>query len=77
MRWREAKELAGMVLLLGVLVGAGWELSSMTADAPEVVDVRDAPRAPRDAALATGRYEAAGPADPAGSTEPVGVPAGG
>jgi hypothetical protein len=78
MRWREVKELAGMLMVLGTLVGAGWGLSSLTADPQEVVDVREAPGAPAAVApVGTGGYEAAGPAAPVGSIEPVGRPSGG
>lgn len=39
MRWGEAKELARMLVVLGMLVAAGAGLSAMTADAPGVVEV--------------------------------------
>lgn len=78
MSGREAKELAWMLLVLGVLLGTGWELSSLTADPQEVVDVREAPGAPAaEAPGVTGSYEAAGPAVSAASLEPVGRPTGG
>lgn len=77
MRWREVKELAGMLMILGTLVGAGWGLSSVTAGAQEVVDVREAPGAPAaEASVRTGSYEAAGPAVPASTIDPVGRPSG-
>lgn len=78
MRWREVKELAGMLLILGTLVGAGSELSSLTAEPQEVVDVREGPGTPAAEApsIAVG-YEAAGPASAALSIEPVGLPSGG
>lgn len=78
MRWREAKELSGMVLILGMLVGTGWGLSSLAAQPEDVVEVREAPGAPVvEESAAVGRYEAAGPAVSDASIDPVGRPSGG
>lgn len=75
MRRGEAKELAGMLSILVVLVGAGLGVSSMASDAVEVGEVHDVPAV--EIPAVTGPAQVAGPAasaDPAAL--PVGVPAG-
>ena len=76
MRWVEAKELARMLGILGVLVAAGTGLSSMADRAPGVVEVPDVPAV--EAPAETGAYVVAGPADSADPTPelPVAVPVG-
>lgn len=76
MRRGEARELAGMLGILAVLVGAGLGVSSMAADAPEVREVQDVPAVETPAV--TGPGQVAGPAvsaDPAAAL-PVGVSVG-
>jgi hypothetical protein len=65
MWWREVKELAGMVLLLGVLVATGLGVST-AASAAELAEARDVPSVeqPVEAEM----FQAFG------STEPVGSP---
>ncbi len=64
MWWREMKELAGMVLLLGILVAVGSGVS-MAAGAAEFAEVRDAPsiEQPVEAEV----FQAFGPTEPVGS----------
>lgn len=78
MRWGEARELAGMSVILGMLIVAGMGLSSMaevSPEASETVEVLDVPAAEMPAEI--GPYRAAGPAGSAESAGlPVGVPLG-
>lgn len=73
MRRGEARELAGMLSILVVLVGAGLGVSSMASDATEVREVRDVPAV--ESPAVTGPRQVAGPAasaDPAAAL-PVGA----
>lgn len=76
MRRGEARELAGMLGILVVLVGAGLGVSSLASDVAEVREVRDVPAVESPAVIGPGQV--AGPAasaDPA-SALPVGAPVG-
>lgn len=73
MRRGEARELAGMLGILVVLVGVGLGVSALASDATEVREVRDVPAVETPAV--TGPGQVAGPAasaDPAAAL-PVGV----
>ena len=73
MRRGEARELAGMLGILAVLVGAGLGVSSMAADVAEVGEVRDVPAV--ETPSVTGPGQVAGPAASADPLPklPVGV----
>jgi hypothetical protein len=79
MRRGEARELAGMLGILVVVVGAGLGVSSMASDASdaaEVREVRDVPAA--ESPAVTGPGQVAGPAASADPLPklPVGVSVG-
>lgn len=76
MRRGEARELAGMLGILVVVVGAGLGVSSMAPDVAEVDEVRDVPAV--ESPAVTGPYQVVGPAVSTDSTSglPVGVPPG-
>lgn len=61
---REIKELAGMVVLLGILVGTGSGVST-AAGASELAEVRDAPSIEQPVEVEV--FQAFGPTDPVGS----------
>ncbi len=65
MWWREVKELAGMVLLLGVLVTTGLGVST-AASAAELAEAHDVPSVEQPVEAEV--FQAFG------STEPVGSP---
>ena len=76
MRRGEAKELAGMLGILVVLVGAGLGVSSFASDVAEVGEVRDVPAV--ESPAVTGPGQVAGPAASADAADalPVGVSVG-
>lgn len=76
MRGGEARELAGMLGILVVLVGAGLGVSSLAADVTEVGEVRDVPAV--EIPAVTGPRQVAGPAASAVPVPalPVGVSVG-
>lgn len=65
MLWREVKELAGMVLLLGILVVTGSSVASAVG-ASEIAEVQDVPSVEQP--VETEVLQALG------STDPVGLP---
>lgn len=79
MRWGEARELAGMLGILVMLVAVGTGLSSMTDETAEVGQVPEVPEVPAvELPAVTGPYWWAGPADSAEQAPqlPVGEPDG-
>ena len=67
MWWREVKELAGMVLLLGILVATGSGVST-AASAAELAEVREVPAPSVEQPVEAEVFQAFV------STEPVGSP---
>jgi hypothetical protein len=66
MRRGEARELAGMLGILVVVVGAGLGVSSMATDVVEVREVRDVPAVESPAATGPGQV-----VGPAASADPI------
>ncbi|MFQ5530033.1 MAG: hypothetical protein ACE5FP_06730 [Gemmatimonadota bacterium] len=66
MWWREVKELAGMLLLLGILVAAGSSVATAVG-ASEIAEVRDAPAVEQPVEAEV--YQAFGSTDPVGSPD--------
>ncbi len=64
MWWREVKELAGMVLLLGVLVATGLGVST-AAGAAELAEVREMPSIEQP--VGAEMFQALGSIEPVGS----------